>query len=125
MSGAAARVPTAFLTRRRCARGARERHGLVVAPISRALRVPRKGPPRAVGLEAPMTAPLPGNAERLPLLAGRPAALKALGYDERWLQDWLAADPSHLGLGDVRIIDQEQGQAGAGTLDLLALDAET
>jgi hypothetical protein len=76
-------------------------------------------------MEGPMTAPVSGGAQRLPLLAGRPATLKALGYDERWLQDWLAADPSHLGLGDVRIIDQEQGQAGAGTLDLLALDGET
>jgi hypothetical protein len=60
--------------------------------------------------------------QRVPLLAGRPATLRGLGYDERWLQDWLAADPSRLGLGDVTIIDQEQTQGHAGLLDLLALD---
>lgn len=63
--------------------------------------------------------------QRTPVLAGQPASLRSLGYDERWLQDWLAADPSRLGLGSVRIVDQEQGQSGAGLLDLLALDAET
>jgi hypothetical protein len=67
----------------------------------------------------------PGTAQqRTPVLAGQPASLRSLGYDERWLQDWLAADPSRLGLGNVRIVDQEQGQAGAGLLDLLALDVE-
>ena len=60
--------------------------------------------------------------QRVPLLAGQPGALRALGYDERWLQDWLAADPSRLGLGDVAIIDQEQNQGYGGLLDLLALD---
>jgi hypothetical protein len=60
--------------------------------------------------------------QRVPLLAGRPATLRELGYDERWLQDWLAADPSRLGLGNVTIIDQEQTQSHAGLLDLLALD---
>ena len=56
------------------------------------------------------------------LLAGRPGTVRGLGYDERWLQDWLAADPSRLGLGDVTIIDQEQNQGQGGLLDLLALD---
>lgn len=60
--------------------------------------------------------------QRVPLLAGRPATMRGLGYDERWLQDWLASDPSRLGLGDVTIIDQEQIQSHAGSLDLLALD---
>ena len=59
---------------------------------------------------------------RMPLLAGRPGTIRGLGYDEHWLQDWLAADPSRLGLGDVAILDQEQTQAGGGLLDLLALD---
>jgi hypothetical protein len=48
--------------------------------------------------------------------------MRSLGYDERWLQDWLAADPSRLGLGEVSIIDQEQNQGHGGLLDLLALD---
>jgi hypothetical protein len=59
---------------------------------------------------------------RVPLLAGRPGTIRGLGYDEHWLQDWLAADPSRLGLGDIVIIDQEQSQASGGLLDLLALD---
>jgi hypothetical protein len=60
--------------------------------------------------------------QRVPLLAGRPGTVRSLGYDERWLQDWLAADPSRLGLGEVVIIDQEQSQSHGGLLDLLALD---
>jgi hypothetical protein len=62
---------------------------------------------------------------RVPLLAGQPGTLRDLGYDERWLQDWLAADPSRLGLGDVTIIDQEQNQGPGGLLDLLALDRDS
>ena len=60
--------------------------------------------------------------QRVPLLAGLPETVRGLGYDERWLQDWLAADPSRLGLGDVTIIDQEQAQTSGGLLDLLAVD---
>lgn len=59
---------------------------------------------------------------RVPLLAGRHGTIRGLGYDERWLQDWLASDPSRLGLGDVVILDQEQNQASGGLLDLLAID---
>jgi hypothetical protein len=62
---------------------------------------------------------------RTPLLAGSLTSVRALGYDERWLQDWLAQAPDTLGLGAIRIIDQEQGQAGGGALDLLAVDGET
>jgi hypothetical protein len=36
--------------------------------------------------------------------AGKPTKLRDLGYDEIWLQNWLAADPLRLGLGEVRII---------------------
>lgn len=62
------------------------------------------------------------HQQRVPLLAGRSGTVRGLGYDERWLQDWLAVDPSRLGLGDVAIIDQEQNQTSGGLLDLLALD---
>lgn len=62
---------------------------------------------------------------RTPLLAGSLTTLRALGYDERWLQDWLAGAPETLGLGAIKIIDQEQGHSGGGALDLLAVDAET
>ncbi len=67
-----------------------------------------------------------GAAEiaRPPILAARPTTVREVGYDELWLQDWLAEDPSRLGLGDVAIMDQEQGQAAGGLLDLLAVDRE-
>ena len=61
------------------------------------------------------------ETRQIPLLAARPVAMRSLGYDEHWLQDWLAADPSRLGLGDVTLVEQEQRQGG-GALDLLALD---
>lgn len=75
---------------------------------------------RAAGSVRPIVPDL-----RTPILAGSLTSLKVLGYDERWLQDWFASNPANLGLGDVRLIDQEQGQAGGGALDLLAVDAET
>ena len=79
----------------------------------------------AMSLPEDATETTSGTAQqRTPVLAGQPASLRSLGYDERWLQDWLAEDPSRLGLGNVRIVDQEQGQAGAGLLDLLALDPD-
>lgn len=64
-------------------------------------------------------------SERVPVLAGSPTGLRDLGYGELWLQDWLVEDPRRLGLGDVEIIDQEQNQPRAGTLDLLAVDQGT
>ena len=70
----------------------------------------------------PTPQPSLGTGPRLPIVAAHPSSLRGLGYDEHWLQDWLAADPSRLGLGDVSVIDQEQGQAAGGLLDLLALD---
>jgi hypothetical protein len=30
--------------------------------------------------------------QRTPIIAARPTTLRELGYHERWLQDWLAAD---------------------------------
>jgi len=38
---------------------------------------------------------------RLPVHAGQPAKLRDLGYDEIWLQNWLAHDPARLGLGEI------------------------
>jgi hypothetical protein len=63
-----------------------------------------------------------GESGQVPLLAGRPQTIRGLGYDEHWLQEWLAEDPRRLGLGDVLIVDQEQSQVSGGLLDLLALD---
>ena len=49
----------------------------------------------------------------------------AMGLDEKWLQDQIAADPSILGLGDLDLKDRERSQPRAGRLDLLLEDPET
>jgi RecB family endonuclease NucS len=40
-------------------------------------------------------------------------------YNEVWLQDRIADNPSILGLGEVEVIDRERRQNKAGRLDLL------
>jgi len=45
-------------------------------------------------------------------------------FDERWIQDRIAEDPSIPGLGDVDLKDKERIQPRAGRLDLLLQDAE-
>jgi hypothetical protein len=62
---------------------------------------------------------------RTPVHAAQPARLRELGYDERWLQDWLAADPTRLGLGQVVVLAQELTHAHGGSLDILAADGDT
>jgi hypothetical protein len=61
---------------------------------------------------------------RAPLHAGQPARLRDLGYQEIWLQNWLTADPSRLGLGDVTILAQELTSPSGGSLDILAASAD-
>ena len=51
-------------------------------------------------------------------LRGRPE------YDEKWVQEIIAADPSVLGLGDVVLRGQERVQPSGGRLDLLFQDME-
>src|SRR5215218_6175367 len=46
-------------------------------------------------------------------------------FNERWVQDRIADDPSILGLGDLVLRDQERAQPRAGRLDLLLQDPET
>lgn len=46
-------------------------------------------------------------------------------FNERWVQERIAEDPSILGLGDVILRDQERIQPRAGRLDLLLQDAES
>jgi hypothetical protein len=65
------------------------------------------------------------NLPRLPMHAGKPAQLRDLGYDEIWLQNWLAADPAILGLGEVQIVAQELSAPRSGSLDILARDGDT
>lgn len=64
------------------------------------------------------------TSERAPLHAGTPIRLHDLGYDEIWLQNWLAADPSRIGLGEVTIIAQELTATHGGSLDILAASAD-
>jgi hypothetical protein len=65
------------------------------------------------------------NSQKLPMRAGQSAKLRDLGYDEIWLQNWLAEDPTRLGLGEVRIIAQELTAPRGGSLDILAADGDT
>lgn len=46
-------------------------------------------------------------------------------YNERWLQDRIAEDPSLLGLGDLVLKDKERIHPKAGRLDLLFQDPES
>jgi hypothetical protein len=57
--------------------------------------------------------------------AGQLAKLRDLGYDEIWLQNWLAEDPARLSLGEVRIVAQELTAPLGGSLDILAADGDT
>lgn len=46
-------------------------------------------------------------------------------FDEKWIQDRIAEDPTILGLGDVVMKDRERRQPKGGRLDLLLQDVET
>src|SRR5436309_1043217 len=45
-------------------------------------------------------------------------------FNEAWLRDRIAEDPSILGLGDLDVRAVERPQPGAGRLDLLLVDPE-
>lgn len=45
-------------------------------------------------------------------------------YDEKWVQNIIAGDPSILGLGDLTLLNEELAQRGGGRLDLLFEDTE-
>ena len=70
-------------------------------------------------------APPQAGAGRTPLFEGTPTLLKNLGYDERWLHNWLTQEPSRLGLGEVEVIAQELNQRGGGYLDIFARQDKT
>jgi len=46
-------------------------------------------------------------------------------FNERWVQERIAEDPSMLGLGDIVLKDKERIQPGAGRLDLLFQDPDS
>jgi hypothetical protein len=66
-----------------------------------------------------------GTSSLTPLHAGQSAKLRDLGYDEIWLQNWLATDPNRLGLGEVTVIAQELASPHGGSLDILAAEGDT
>ena len=45
-------------------------------------------------------------------------------FNEGWIQDRIAEDPSLLGLGELTLKDKERVHANAGRLDLLFQDSE-
>lgn len=45
-------------------------------------------------------------------------------YNEKWLQDRIAEDPSILGLGNLQVINREKVQPSGGRLDLLLTDLD-
>lgn len=46
-------------------------------------------------------------------------------FSERWLQEYIEADPSVLGLGDLRVIERERRMPSGGRLDLLLIDLDS
>ena len=45
-------------------------------------------------------------------------------FNEKWLQDRIADDPTILGLGEAILLDRERHQERAGRLDLLLTSPE-
>ena len=45
-------------------------------------------------------------------------------FNEKWLQDRIAEDPTILGLGDVNVLERERTQERAGRLDILLSNPE-
>ncbi len=53
-----------------------------------------------------------------------PVRLRAVGLDERWLQDRIEEDPSILGLGDIQLMKREKSQPTGGRIDFVMYDPE-
>jgi hypothetical protein len=51
--------------------------------------------------------------------------LRAVGLDEKWLQDRIKDDPGLLGLGDLEIAGREHRQPVGGRIDFLMRDPES
>jgi hypothetical protein len=54
-----------------------------------------------------------------------PVELRAVGLDEKWLQDRISDDPSLLGLGELEIAGHEHRQPIGGRIDFLMRDTES
>ena len=53
-----------------------------------------------------------------------PTSLRAVGLDERWLQERIREDTALLGLGELEIVGREHRQPSGGKIDFLMYDAE-
>jgi hypothetical protein len=53
-----------------------------------------------------------------------PVRLRAVGLDERWLQDRIEEDPSILGLGDIQLMRREKSQPTGGRIDFVMYDPD-
>lgn len=51
-------------------------------------------------------------------------SIRDCNFDEYWLQDQIAADPSILGMGDLEVVRREKQQSSGGKLDILLKDPE-
>lgn len=60
--------------------------------------------------------------DELPI--GKTVLIRDCGYDEVWLQDQIAANPSCLRLGDLELLARERSQSSGGRLDILLKDPE-
>jgi hypothetical protein len=58
------------------------------------------------------------------LIKAPPITLRAAGFDEKWLQDQIQADPSILGLADLEVVGREHKQPVGGRIDFLLREAE-
>lgn len=57
-----------------------------------------------------------------PIAVSKTLSIRDCGYDEHWLQDRIAEDPSVLGLGDLELVRREKQQSSGGKLDILLED---
>lgn len=65
------------------------------------------------------------NAQAQPtIVSGAVATVAELGKDEPWLQSWLKADPTRLGLGGLKMADDDPVQDEDGNPAFLATDDE-
>ena len=51
-------------------------------------------------------------------------SIRDCGYDENWLQEQIADDPSILGLGELELVKREKQQSSGGRLDVLLADPD-
>ena len=67
-----------------------------------------------------MATPIPVVTPKL--IKGRIVSLQSLGIDEAYLERFIDADPTVLGLGQVLVVERQRRQEKAGRLDLLLQD---